>query len=393
MAWLWMPAFSLLGVGQSPRRASSCRPPLCRLPHLAAGTDLLQLPHQPGREETTGHSFTGNARTSNGCSSIRVPETHTWQGFSGTSMPAWCGVGASSIVSSRGMYCSEILASGFWQKLNGPPTPLPKPLLQHSQWQQYMADLCAPPSAGSPCPSTSPQEGAQQAARDLNVPISSADVESALPLLNNNNSGAGQGWPSELLRYPYQEVTGGDGNVSKLHVLERPLAAILDAAFQRGVFPDEMKSSLVIPVFKKGDKSDPANHQPIAVGEPLCRLYAAILNQRIVSWSEDSGLRAPCQAKFCPCMSTEHQLFALRHLIDRFKFQKEPLFTAFVDLKKAYDSVQHLLLWASLQRKGVHDKMLAAIQSSFAGGSMSMKVCKALEPVAQPRLGCGRAAP
>lgn len=125
---------------------------------------------------------------------------------------------------------------------------------------------------------------------------------------------------------------------------------MLDAAFQRGVFPDEMKSSLVTPVFKKGDRSDPANYRPIAVGEPLCRLYAAILNQRIVSWSEDSGLRAPCQAGFRPRMSTEHQLFALRHLIDRSKFQKQPLFTAFVDLKKAYDSVQHPLLWASLQR-------------------------------------------
>lgn len=74
-------------------------------------------------------------------------------------------------------------------------------------------------------------------------------------------------------------------------------------------------------------------------------------------------------------MSTEHQLFALRHLIDRSKFQKQPLFTAFVDLKKAYDSVQHPLLWASLQQKGVHGKMLAAIQSLYAGGSMSMRVC------------------
>ena len=133
-----------------------------------------------------------------------------------------------------------------------------------------------------------------------------------------------------------------------------------------------MKSSSVTPVFKKGDRSDPANCQPIAVGDPLCRAYAAILNQRIVSWSGNSGLRAPCQAGLRPHMSTEHQLFALRHLIDRSKFQKQPLFTAFVDRKKAYDSEQHSLLWASLQRKGVPGKRLAAIQSWYAGGSRSM---------------------
>ena len=129
------------------------------------------------------------------------------------------------------------------------------------------------------------------------------------------------------------------------------------------------------PVFKKGDKCDPANYRPIAVGEPLCRLYAAILNRRIVSWAEEAGLRAPCQAGFRPRMSTEHQLFALRHFIDRSRFQKQPLFAAFVDLRKAYDSVQHPLLWASLQRKGVHGKMLAAIQSLYSGGAMSMKIC------------------
>ena len=74
-------------------------------------------------------------------------------------------------------------------------------------------------------------------------------------------------------------------------------------------------------------------------------------------------------------MSTEHQLFALRHFIDRSRFQKQPLFAAFVDLRKAYDSVQHPLLWASVQRKGVHGKMLAAMSSLYSGGAMSMKIC------------------
>ena len=104
------------------------------------------------------------------------------------------------------------------------------------------------------------------------------------------------------------------------------------------------------------------------MGEPLCRLYAAILNRHIVSWAEEAGLRAPCQAGFRPRMSTEHQLFALRHLIDRSSFQKQPLFIM-------TDCLQHPLLWASLQRKGVHGKMRAAIQSLYSGGAMSMKTC------------------
>ncbi len=91
-----------------------------------------------------------------------------------------------------------------------------------------------------------------------------------------------------------------DGKVSKLYVLAPILAALLDSAFQSGTLPDAVKSSLITPVFKKGDKFDPSNYRPIAVGEPLCRLYAAILNSRIVNWAESNGLRAPCQAGFRP---------------------------------------------------------------------------------------------
>ena len=80
-----------------------------------------------------------------------------------------------------------------------------------------------------------------------------------------------------------------------------------------------VKSSLITPVFKKGDESDTSSYRPIAVGEPLCGLYAAIPNSRIVNWAESNGLRAPCPAGFRPRLSTEYQLFALRHFIDRSK--------------------------------------------------------------------------
>ena len=119
----------------------------------------------------------------------------------------------------------------FWKKLNGRPEPLPQPLQRQGQWRQYMSDLCAPATAAVPQPMVAAPAAACQAAEPLNQPITSAEVESALPLLNNNRSGAGQGWPAELLRYAYREVQDEDGKILKFHVLARPLAPILDAAF------------------------------------------------------------------------------------------------------------------------------------------------------------------
>ena len=135
-----------------------------------------------------------------------------------------------------------------------------------------------------------------------------------------------------------------------------------------------MSSALVTPIHKKGPVADPANYRPIAVGEPLYRLYTIILNARLVAWSEEHGLRSPVQAGFRPRQSAIHHLFALRHFIDRAILQRRPLFVAFVDLQKAYDTVQHDLLWQHLTAIGIGPKMLAAIKSLYSSGTLSMKV-------------------
>ena len=110
------------------------------------------------------------------------------------------------------------------------------------------------------------------------------------------------------------------------------------------------------------------------MGEPLYRLYTIILNKRLVDWSEEHKLRGPTQAGFRPRQSPIHHLFALRHFIDTACFAKRPLYACFVDLQKAYDTVQHDMLWSKLESIGVGPRMLAAIQSLYSSGTLSMKV-------------------
>ena len=86
-----------------------------------------------------------------------------------------------------------------------------------------------------------------------------------MPLLDNGKSCAKSGWPAELLRYAYKEVTIEDGKVSKLYLLAPILAALLNSAFQSGTHPAAAKSSLITQVFKKGDESDTSTYRPIAV--------------------------------------------------------------------------------------------------------------------------------
>ena len=130
---------------------------------------------------------------------------------------------------------------------------------------------------------------------------------------------------------------------------------LLNTAFSSGtvLMPQSCKASLVAPIFKRGDATDTANYRPIAVGEPLSRLYASILAQRLVQYTEQQDLRSPTQAGYRPEHSIIYQTFVLQHVVDKHRRLKSPLYLCFVDLKSACDRVQWQLLWDLLCRLGV----------------------------------------
>ena len=126
--------------------------------------------------------------------------------------------------------------------------------------------------------------------------------------------------------------------------------------------PASLKFGLVTLVFKRrGSKTDAANYRPIAVTEPVMRLYAGIINQRLVAFTENRLLLADSQADFRLHLAVRHQVFAVRHLIDKQVAAGQKLFVCFLDLTAAYDRVSWPLLWEVPRRLGVHGAMLAAV--------------------------------
>ena len=99
--------------------------------------------------------------------------------------------------------------------------------------------------------------------------------------------------PAELLRYAKEKYKKGEPRPQDL--LAPQLTTLLNCAFDQGVVPASLNSSLITPVFKKGDPFDAANYRPIAVMQPIARLYAGVLNTRLMAFIEEQGLRAELQ--------------------------------------------------------------------------------------------------
>ena len=105
----------------------------------------------------------------------------------------------------------------------------------------------------------------------LNLPFTMEEVEAGLRRLNNGRSGALLGYTSELLRY------GKHPRLKEVPVLEHLLApcitAFFNTAFSTGTTPDAWRTSLVTPIHRRGDATEPSNYRPIAVGTSVQALH------------------------------------------------------------------------------------------------------------------------
>ena len=87
------------------------------------------------------------------------------------------------------------------------------------------------------------------------------------------------------------------------------------------------------------------------------------------NYCEAKGILPEEQCVFRPARSAIDTLFVVRRLQELGRARKIPLYMCFIDLQKAYDSVDRELLWVVLARFGVPEKMLTV----SAG---SMKACE-----------------
>ena len=116
---------------------------------------------------------------------------------------------------------------------------------------------------------------------------------------------------------------------------------------------------MIVPIYKDGDKTVPQLSN-ITLLSVVGKVYTAILNARVTEWAERNNKFVEEQAGFREGRSTIDHLFILTEVIRSRKEQRKDTYCAFLDLKKAYDTIPRDTIWERLHQVGIKGKMKSA---------------------------------
>ena len=91
-------------------------------------------------------------------------------------------------------------------------------------------------------------------------------------------------------------------------------------------------------MYKKGDRLDCTNYRSITLLNVACKIFAIILNQRLVDILETE--LGDCQSGFRPNKSTIHNIFMLRQIIEKCYEYNVDIHNIFIDYLHAFDSIK-----------------------------------------------------
>ena len=152
-----------------------------------------------------------------------------------------------------------------------------------------------------------------------------------------------------------------------------PLMIIFNKSLSTGCFPDQMKHGDVIPLYKGGNRRLVTNYRPISLLITLSKLLEKIMYKRIYDFLDVNHALYDSQYGFRKKHSCEHAISELLSNIVKGFEKKEFTISIFLDLSKAFDTLQHSVLFEKLERYGIRGVVLDWFKSYLCDRSMQAK--------------------
>ena len=167
------------------------------------------------------------------------------------------------------------------------------------------------------------------------------------------------------------KASGKDNIPAEIYKVAGPKALesfhdIISQIWKEEQMPDDFRDALIVSLYKnKGSKADCGNYRGISLLSIAGKIFARVILNRLILVAESILPEAQCG--FRPGRSTIDMIFAMRQIQEKCVEQNMPLYTVFIDLTKAFDTVNREALWTVLERTGCPPKFLKMIQLFHTG--------------------------
>ena len=154
------------------------------------------------------------------------------------------------------------------------------------------------------------------------------------------------------------------------------LMVIFNKCFNTGYYPNCMKIAKVIPIYKKGDQEDFNNYRPISILNQFNQIFERLISKRLHNFFNKYDLFVKKQFGFLKKHCTEHAILDIKEYIMNSMENQEITAVLFLDLQKAFDTVQHDILLKKLHHYGIRGIAYKLMSSYLSGRKQYTKIQK-----------------
>ena len=194
--------------------------------------------------------------------------------------------------------------------------------------------------------------------------LSIEDIQKELKSLDMNKATGLDGISAKCLRKTASAIAG-----SLNHLFNLSLA--------RGEIPQEWKAAKVSPIFKAGNEMSVENYRPISVLPVVAKVFEKLVCGQLYSFLLERNLLTGSQSGFRPGHSAQDLVLKVVDDWRGYLDNDEIVGSLFIDLTKAFDSIDHQLMLLKLQNMGVDGIELAWFQNYLCGRMQCVAIGKA----------------
>ena len=187
------------------------------------------------------------------------------------------------------------------------------------------------------------------------------DIELAIDELDNYAATGHEDIPAKTLK-------------SCKHEISVPLTILWKWSMNTGEIPQDLKTEYITPIYKKGNKTDPANYRPISLTSHVTKIFERVIRTQLVDFLESNKLLSLTQHGFrkgrsCLTQLLQHYDSILRNLNEGFETD-----VIYLDFAKAFDKVEHNILLQKLHNYGIRGNLYEWIKAFLSNRTQTVVV-------------------